>query len=62
VGALVWAIAVGTGGFLFGQALEVLMGDLKRYEAEILGLVVLTGIVVWMIHAYRRRRSKTSAP
>ena len=61
VGALVWAIAVGAGGFLFGQALEVLMGDLKRYEAEILGLVVLTGVVVWMIHAYRRRRSKTSA-
>ena len=62
VGALVWATVVGTGGFLFGQALEVLMGDLKRYEGEILGLVVLTGIAVWMIHAYRRRRTKASAP
>ena len=62
VGALVWAIAIGTGGYLFGQALEALMGDLKRFEAEILGLVVLTGIVVWMIHGYRRRRSKASIP
>ena len=61
VGALLWAIAVGTGGFLFGQALEVLMGDLKRYEAVILGLVVLAGMAVWITHGYRRRRSKTSA-
>lgn len=62
VGALVWAIAVGTGGFLFGQALEALMGDLKRFEAKILGLIVLAGAVVWMIHGYRRKRSKASAP
>jgi membrane protein DedA with SNARE-associated domain len=62
VGALVWAIAVGTGGFLFGHALGVLMGDLKRYETLILGLVILTGIVVWMIHGYRRRRPKASTP
>ena len=54
-------IAIGTGGYLFGQALEALMGDLKRFEAEILGLVVLAGIVAWMIHGYRRRKSKTSA-
>ena len=62
VGALVWAIAVGTGGYLFGHALEVLIGDLKRFEAEILGLVVLAGVVVWMIHGHRRRKSKASAP
>jgi membrane protein DedA with SNARE-associated domain len=61
VGALVWTIAVGTGGYLFGQALEALIGDLKRFEAEILGLVVLAGIVFWAIHGYRRRRSKTSS-
>jgi membrane protein DedA with SNARE-associated domain len=62
VGALVWAIAIGIGGYLFGQALEALMGDLKRFEAEILGLLVLAGIVAWMIHGYRRRKSKASAP
>jgi len=62
VGALVWTIAVGTGGYLFGRALEALIGDVKRYEAEILGLVVLAGIVVWMIHAYRRRKTKASIP
>jgi membrane protein DedA with SNARE-associated domain len=60
IGALVWAVAVGAGGYFFGQALEALMGDLKRYEAEILGLVLLTGMLVWIIHVYRRRRSKAS--
>jgi membrane protein DedA with SNARE-associated domain len=62
VGALVWAIIVGTGGFLFGHALEALIGNLKRFEAEILGLVVLAGTLVWVIYLlYRRRRSKGSS-
>ena len=61
VGALVWAIIVGIGAFLFGQALEALIGDLKRFEVEILGLVVLVGTVIWVIHGYRRRRSKASS-
>ncbi|HXZ38673.1 MAG TPA: DedA family protein [Thermodesulfobacteriota bacterium] len=61
VGALVWAIIVGIGAFLFGQALEALIGDLKRFEVEILGLVVLAGTVIWVIHGYRRRRSKASS-
>jgi membrane protein DedA with SNARE-associated domain len=58
VGALVWATAIGTGGFLSGKALEALMGNLKRYEGVILGLGALAGIAVWVIHGFRRRKPK----
>jgi membrane protein DedA with SNARE-associated domain len=43
VGALVWAAAVGTGGYLFGSALEILIGNIKHYEIQILGAIAAFG-------------------
>ncbi len=56
VGALVWAIVVGTGGYLFGSALEALIGNIKHYEMEIFGTGATIGLLVWTIHFYLRRR------
>ncbi len=56
VGAIVWAIAVGTGGYLFGSALEALIGNIKHYEIQILGAVAIIGLLIWTIHFYLRRR------
>ena len=30
--ALVWSVVVGIGGYLFGNVLKFIMGDIKRYE------------------------------
>ena len=54
--ALLWALAIGTGGYLFGSALQAFMGDLKKYEFEILIAVATTGLGIWIIHFSRRRR------
>lgn len=54
LGALVWAFLVASAGFLFGQTLELLMSDLKRYELLGLALLLLLAAVSWLI--YRRRR------
>ncbi|UCD35715.1 MAG: DedA family protein [Nitrospiraceae bacterium] len=56
VGALAWAIVIGTGGYLFGAALEVLIADIKYYEVEAMILVSVTGIIFWLIHFYRKSR------
>ena len=61
IGALVWAGVVGTGGYLFGSALEVVIGDVKRYEVEALCAIAIIGLLVWMVHFYRRGKSTTSA-
>lgn len=61
VGALLWAVFVGTGGYLFGGALEILLGDLKHHEIKILGAIATVGFFLWLIHFFRRRRPKTSA-
>jgi membrane protein DedA with SNARE-associated domain len=59
-GALVWAAAVGTGGYLFGSALEILIGNIKHYEIQILGAIAAIGVLIWVIYFYCRRKRKTA--
>ena len=57
-GALVWAAAIASGGYFFGQAVEVLIGKLKSYEIYIMGSVAMIGVLIWIFHFYRRRRQR----
>jgi membrane protein DedA with SNARE-associated domain len=59
VSAFAWALAMGVGGYFFGHALEIIIGDIKHYELEVLGVVVIIGAMLWFMHLYRRRRLKT---
>jgi len=59
LGAAVWASAIATLGYLFGNAMEAILGEIKRYEAAAMLSVVVGGLVLWMISMRRnRRRSK----
>jgi membrane protein DedA with SNARE-associated domain len=60
IGALVWAVLVGIGGYAFGSALEAIIGNVKRYELEVIGAVAIVGILIWVIHFYRSKRGKAS--
>ena len=57
VGVLLWAVVVGTGGFLVGNALERLLGDAKHYERLVLIVMALIGLATWFIYLYRRKTS-----
>jgi membrane protein DedA with SNARE-associated domain len=61
IGALAWAVVVGTGGYLFGSALEVVIGDVKRYEVEALLAIAIIGLLVWTVHLYRGRKRTNSS-
>jgi len=54
----VWAAVIGSLGYLFGHSLELVLGDLKRYEAAVmLGLAAagaVAGLLRWR-HIRRRR-------
>jgi len=58
LGALVWAVAVGTGGYFFGTALELAIGKFKKYEAVVLLAIALAGAVVWAGYFFRRPKNK----
>ncbi|WP_319408356.1 DedA family protein [uncultured Desulfosarcina sp.] len=58
IGAIVWAGIVAIGGYLFGNALEGILGNIRRYEKMLFLLVALAGTVVWAIYLVQRRRKK----
>jgi len=61
VGALVWAVAIGSASYLFGHTMEIILGDIKHYELEFLGAIAVTGAAIWVLHFYRRRKRRISA-
>jgi membrane protein DedA with SNARE-associated domain len=58
ISALAWAVVFGTGGYLFGAALEVFLKDVKRYELLAFLGIFIAGCAVWAIHFYRKRHTK----
>ena len=58
VGALVWAIAIGAGGYFFGEALEVFIGNIKHHEIQVFGFIAVLGALIWTLYFLRRKRGK----
>lgn len=59
LGALLWAVAFGWAGYLFGQALQVVLGNIKRYEHWAFAVIAIGGLAGWAIyHFWWIRRQK----
>lgn len=59
-GAVVWAIIVAGGGFFFGNALELIIEKVKRYELAFFGILAGIGLIIWLVLYFRRTKSKPS--
>lgn len=60
IGAALWSAAVAYAGYLFGRAVEAVLGDVKRYELATIAFVALAGLGLWLGHRmidWRRRRA-----
>ncbi|MFO0872930.1 MAG: DedA family protein [Phycisphaerales bacterium] len=55
IGAFVWATVVGFAGFVFGEAMQLFLADVRRYERWGLAFLALVGLVSWLIFMRRRR-------
>jgi membrane protein DedA with SNARE-associated domain len=47
--AVLWSCVVGLAGFLFGHAVEAIIGDLREFEMFGFAVIVAIGLVVWAI-------------
>lgn len=56
-GASIWAISIGCAGYYFGRVVEAILGDIKRYEVELMAGIVGFATVIWLVRSYRQRRS-----
>jgi membrane protein DedA with SNARE-associated domain len=53
-GALVWATVIGSLGYLFGNVMVLIMGNIKKYELMIMAVVIGLGLLIWFIDRIRR--------
>ena len=59
IGAIVWAITVATGGYLFGTALEALLGHAKFIQLALIVAVAAVAAAIWVFrHIYMRYRAR----
>lgn len=56
VGAGLWAATLGTLGFLFGEALQAVLGDVRRYERPALLTIAGLGLLWWAVAQLLERR------
>jgi membrane protein DedA with SNARE-associated domain len=54
-GAIAWSILGGLGGYLFGHALEAIIGHVERYELRIMGGIAAAGALLWLLSYLRKR-------
>lgn len=60
VGSIITVSIVATTGYLFGNVVEVMFGDLRRHDRYIFGGIALLAIVGWL--ALRLRRQFSARP
>lgn len=58
IGAALWAAAISALGYSLGHAVDWLLGDIRRYEIELLVAVAMSGALFWAVHAALRMRSR----
>ena len=58
IGAVLWAVVISGAGYLFGQALELILRDVRRYEIAGLAAIIAVGFLWWGWRWYRTRRQR----
>lgn len=57
LGAALWATGIGILGYAFGRALELVLGNIRHFELEIMATIVVLGAVIWATHLWRAERN-----
>jgi len=61
LGAIIWALLIGSLGFAFGKAFEIVVSDIKQYQVQVLTAVFVLGTLLWMFVRYNRRKRSTAS-
>lgn len=60
VAAAVWAVVVGTAGYLFGHAFELMLGEVKDMQLKIIGAILAAAVAAlighWLYRRWLKRR------
>ena len=56
IGAAIWAPLIAGIGYKFGEAVEAILGNMKRFELWVFVAIILVGSTLFLIHHLRGRR------
>jgi membrane protein DedA with SNARE-associated domain len=62
LGALIWASLIAGAGYLFGQTVEMMLSNAKRYEGEAAMVLLAIGIAVWLFRRARMKKKTGLSP
>lgn len=62
IGAVTWSIVIGVMGYMFGHALETVIGDIKRYELWLFAGLAALGVTIWSVHLFSKKRAGHRTP
>jgi membrane protein DedA with SNARE-associated domain len=63
ISAALWATTFGSLGYIFGKGLELILGDIRHYEMEILGFLLVTAMGIGLTRfVINRRQRKNITP
>lgn len=54
LGAAMWSALVASLGFLIGHGVQLLLGDIKRFEIALMSAVILSGLGIWLWRVLRK--------
>jgi membrane protein DedA with SNARE-associated domain len=58
LGATLWGITIGSLGFVFGKAFEVVINDIKNYQMQVLAVLVVLSALAWWFFRHQRRKRR----
>jgi membrane protein DedA with SNARE-associated domain len=62
LGALIWASLIAGAGYLFGQTMEMMLSNAKRYEGEAAVVLLAIGTAIWFFRRARMRKKTSLTP
>lgn len=58
IGALIWAPLIAGFGWVFGAAVERVLGNIREIELVLAAVLVAIGAALWLVHRLRARRGR----
>ena len=58
IGAAIWAPLIAGIGYKFGEAVESILGNMKRFEMWAFVAIILIGTTIFLVHHFRSRHRR----
>ena len=55
LGAILWSTTFASLGYAFGNLIEIVLGEVREVEKWVFAVIIIVGIVVALLHRWRRR-------